>query len=268
MDANIMERVGSILREAAAVVIMSRFQTLLAGDVEEKSPGELVTVADRDVERIIGPQLEGLVPGSRVIGEEAVAANPSLLAGLDTGDVWLLDPLDGTANFVAGLPTFSVMVALLRQGTAVASWMLEPISGRLCEASLGSGAFVDGVRVHASASALAPSQCRGSVLTRFLPDDLKRVVVTNSAKMMQVLPGAKCAGIDYPSLVTGQQNFLMFWRLLPWDHAPGTLFVAEAGGHVARLDGSEYRPGDPSPGLLVAQNRDVWEIVTRTLLRS
>jgi fructose-1,6-bisphosphatase/inositol monophosphatase family enzyme len=262
-----MDEVATIMRQAAAEAILPRYRKLLAGDVEEKTPGEVVTVADREAEQIISPRLAALLPGSRVVGEEAVAANPSLMDGLDESKVWLVDPLDGTANFVAGSPAFSVMVALLQDGQTVASWLLDPVSGQLSVASRGEGAFIDGVRVRASTEALSASECRGSVLTRFLPDELKQQVVAGSAGLAEVLPGAKCAGVDYPLIIRGTQNFLMFWRLLPWDHAPGALLVTEAGGHVARLDGSEYRPSDQRPGLLVGQNREVWHTVRSTLLQ-
>lgn len=267
MRSDVMDEVATILRQAAAEAILPRYRKLLAGDIEEKTPGEVVTVADREAEQIVSPQLAALLPGSRVVGEEAVATNPALMDGLDEGYVWLVDPLDGTANFVAGSSAFAVMVALLQDGRAIASWLLDPVSGQLSVASRGDGAFIDGIRVRASTVSLPASECRGSVLTRFLPEELKEKVKVSSASLAEVLPGAKCAGVDYPSIIQGTQNFLMFWRLLPWDHAPGALLVEEAGGHVARLDGSEYQPSDQRPGLLVGQNRDVWDAIKGTLLR-
>ncbi|MBB4039823.1 fructose-1,6-bisphosphatase/inositol monophosphatase family enzyme [Microvirga flocculans] len=268
MHSDMMDEVATILRQAAAEAILPRYQKLLAGDVEEKTPGEVVTVADREAEQIISPRLAALLPGSRVVGEEAVATNPSLMKGLDEGQVWLVDPLDGTANFVAGSSTFSVMVALLQDGQTVASWLLDPVSSQLSVASRGGGAFIDGVQVRTSTASKLAQECRGSVLTRFLPEELKEQVRVGSAGLAAVLPGAKCAGVDYPAVIKGTQDFLMFWRLLPWDHAPGALLVAEAGGHVARFDGSEYRPSDQRPGLLIGQNRDVWDVARNALLET
>ncbi|WP_245571784.1 inositol monophosphatase family protein [Microvirga subterranea] len=253
------------MREAATMAILPRFQKLAANEVEEKTPGEVVTAADRDAEQLINPRLAKLLAGSRAVGEEAAAANPALMDRLDEGRVWLVDPLDGTSNFVAGLPTFSVMVALLENGQTLASWLLEPVSGRLCIAVRGEGAFIDGVRTWAPTMSLSAPDCRGSVLTRFLPDDLKQQVAARSHMVAEVRPGAKCAGVDYPSIIEGTQDFLMFWRLLPWDHAAGALLVREAGGHVAHLDASEYKPSDRRPGLLVGSNRDVWENVKAAL---
>jgi fructose-1,6-bisphosphatase/inositol monophosphatase family enzyme len=266
MRSDLMDEVATIMRQAAAEAILPRYQKLLADDVEEKTPGEVVTVADREAEQIISSRLETLLPGSRVVGEEAVATCPALMDGLDEGNVWLVDPLDGTANFVAGSSTFSVMVALLRDGQTIASWLLDPVSGQLSVASHGDGAFINGVRVRTPMKPLPAQDCRGSVLTRFLPEGIKEQVRVGSGNLAAVLPGAKCAGVDYPSIIQGTQNFLLFWRLLPWDHAPGALLVAEAGGHVARLDGSEYRPSDQRPGLLIAQNSGVWDTIKAALL--
>jgi fructose-1,6-bisphosphatase/inositol monophosphatase family enzyme len=156
MRSDVMDEVATVMRQAAAEAILPRYQTLLAGDVEEKTPGEVVTVADREAEQLISPRLAALQPGSRVVGEEAVAANPSLLDGLDDGHVWLVDPLDGTANFVAGSSSFSVMVALLKDGQTIASWLLDPVSGQLSVASRGDGAFIDGMRVRTSTASLSP----------------------------------------------------------------------------------------------------------------
>jgi fructose-1,6-bisphosphatase/inositol monophosphatase family enzyme len=268
MRSAAIEEVASIMRLAAAETILPRFQKLRTGEVEEKSPGEVVSIADREAERIIAPRLASLLPGSRVIGEEAAAETPSVLKDLDQGDVWLVDPLDGTANFVAGAPEFCVMVALLRQGQTIASWILHPPSDQLAIASSGQGAYINEVRVHTTTSPLAPIACCGSVLTRFLPEPLKERVIEHASQFAAILPGAKCAGIDYPALIGGPQQFLLFWRLLPWDHAPGTLFITEAGGHVAHLDGSPYYPADQEPGLLIAPNRATWEMVRQALLGS
>jgi fructose-1,6-bisphosphatase/inositol monophosphatase family enzyme len=261
-----IETVTAIIRSAADEAILPRFQKLRDGQIEEKTPGEVVTIADREAERIIAPQLEALLPGSRAVGEEASSVNPSLMERLDEGDVWLVDPLDGTGNFIAGSAEFAVMVALLRQGEPLASWMYRPATGELAVASLGGGAFIDGNRIRTVEACPPPEVCRGAVLTRFLPDPWKEQVKAHAGRFLAILPGTKCAGVDYPAVATGTQNFVMFWRLLPWDHAPGALFVREAGGRVAHLDGSPYRPEAKASGLLVAENEDVWTMVRETLL--
>jgi fructose-1,6-bisphosphatase/inositol monophosphatase family enzyme len=245
---------------------MPRFRALAAGEVEEKTPGELVTVADREAEAVISPGLLALYPGSRVVGEEAAAADAALLSGLDTGAVWLVDPLDGTGNFVAGRQPFSVMVALLIDGEAVASWMLDPVSGDLAMAERGGGAFLNEGRIVVDVSVPKVPGLRGAILRRFLPDGLRDSILKRVEALGEVLPGAVCAGADYPKVARGGMDFVMFWRTLPWDHAPGALFLTEAGGKVARFDGTPYRPGDGGNGLLATRNGAVWEQVHATLL--
>jgi fructose-1,6-bisphosphatase/inositol monophosphatase family enzyme len=76
-----------------------------------------------------------------------------------------------------------------------------------------------------------------------------------------------CAGQEYPGIVVGENDFALFWRTLPWDHVPGTLFLTEAGGMVARLDGSEYRAVEHDrPGLLAAASPEIWHSVREVLL--
>jgi fructose-1,6-bisphosphatase/inositol monophosphatase family enzyme len=268
MTSALMDHVAALMREAAAAAILPRFQKLRASEHAEKSPGEVVSIADREAERIIESGLAGLRPGSRIVGEEAAAANPALLNALDEGEVWLVDPLDGTANFIAGTPDFAVMVALLRQGHTVAAWLLHPLSGRMTIAAQGAGAFIDGVRLRAEPPPPDARSTRGSVLTRFLPEPMRDRIAANTSRFAAITPGAKCAGIDYPDVVTGRQDFVLFWRLLPWDHAAGALVVTEAGGHVARLDGTAYAPSDPRPGLLAASSAETWHRVRATLLEA
>src|SRR3546814_16939939 len=95
-----LERVAAIIRETAKVERLPRFKTLAADEIREKRPGDLVTVADIEAEKRLTRQLTDLVPGSRVIGEEAIAGDEALLAAqASDGSVWIVDPVDGTANF-------------------------------------------------------------------------------------------------------------------------------------------------------------------------
>ncbi|NKK56231.1 inositol monophosphatase [Rhizobium leguminosarum bv. viciae] len=259
MNSALVEEVKAIIDEAAATVILPRFQKLRAGDIEEKTPGELVTVADKEAEAFISRQLASLIPQSKVVGEEAASNDPTALHVLSSGDVWLVDPLDGTANFVDGSPDFAVMVALLRDGCTIASWMYQPATDTWAIAVRGAGAHLNGIAARFTGTPISTANCRGSVLTRFLPEERKAAIRLKSGQFGKILPGRRCSGVDYPSLVLMEQHFLVFWRALPWDHAPGALFVEEAGGMVARLDGSMYMPADQTPGLIVARDRDVWD---------
>ena len=261
-----IDDVGSLMREAAARAILPVFRRLGTGDIMEKAPGEVVTVADRQAEQILTDGLLRLLPGSVVVGEEGVADDPSQLERLDRTDaVWLVDPLDGTSNFAAGREPFAVMVALRRNGVTEASWILDPMADRLTVAERGSGAYADGVRL-ATPDGMPPlGTLRGPVATRFFPPELRATVETNGVRLGAMLAGHHCAGREYPDVVIGRQHFAVFWRTLPWDHAPGALLIEEAGGVALRLDGSAYDPADGRAGLLVAANAQIWRAVRDTL---
>jgi fructose-1,6-bisphosphatase/inositol monophosphatase family enzyme len=246
----LIEGVASLLRQAAEEAILPRFQRLRQSDIVEKSPGEFVTVADRHSEAIITPALLALLPGSRVVGEEASAADPALLRDLNRGMIWLVDPIDGTANFAAGRQPFSVMIALLKDGEPILSWMFDPVGDELCLAERGSGATINGVRVFNPSEAVE-RPLRGAMLNRFMPPGVSTRVEA-SATDIERLPGMLCAGAEYPAIVRGERDFTIFWRSLPWDHAPGALFLAEAGGVVRRPDGTPYEVASDEVGLIAA----------------
>jgi fructose-1,6-bisphosphatase/inositol monophosphatase family enzyme len=263
-----IERVSELIRRTAAEVILPRFRALQSAEIDEKSPGELVTIADRESEALLTKGLMELLPASVVLGEEEATKHPDILRRLnEEADLWLVDPLDGTSNFVEGKPCFSVMVALLRRGETVASWMLDPLTDKLAVAERGGGAYLEGERIATSRGTPAIGALRGAVLTRFLPPALRSDIESRGHRVGEILPGLRCAGHEYPDIATDVQNFALFWRTEPWDHAPGALFIREAGGCVARLDGSPYSPVDQGAGLLVAQNEETWNAVESSLLR-
>jgi len=270
------------LAAIADEVILPRYRALHEGDVVEKSPGEVVTVADREAEVRIAAVLRGLRPDATVIGEEAVEEHPGLLDALKTdGACWLIDPVDGTQNFVDGKREFAVMVALVEAGETVASWVWCPLDRVAYVAERGGGAYRNDVRQHVPtpphalealrgavddpAPPPALAEIRGAVLGKFLSPEQRAAVAEAAARFGNIGRGQYCAGIEYPLIVEGAQEFVRFHRLRPWDHAPGTLYLEEAGGCVRRWDGTPYAPGTDGIGLLAAANETVWDLVREAL---
>ena len=264
---DLISSVSNLLREAAETFVMPVFGKREANS-EEKSPGEWVTEADIAGEAFLAPALRSLITGSLVVGEEAASADPTVHDRLAVnGSVWLIDPLDGTSNFANGISPFALMVALVRAGDTVASWILDPITDRLCVSEKGSGSWINGERIKVSQGPPELSLLNGAVLRRFLPQELAEHVNAVEGRFASLSFGSKCAGFDYPAIANGSMDFALYWRTLPWDHAPGVLFLQEAGGHATRLDGSAYRVSDHArPGLLVARNKETWSKVKSTLL--
>jgi fructose-1,6-bisphosphatase/inositol monophosphatase family enzyme len=109
-------------------------------------------------------------------------------------------------------------------------------------------------------------ELRGSVASRYLPSAHRAAIAAATGAVGEVLPGRNCAGYEYPAVARDEQQFVFFWRMLPWDHAPGVLFIEECGGTARHLDGRPYDPTDPGQGVLVAQNIDTWQTVRTSLL--
>ncbi len=164
---DLISSVSNILKEVAETCVMPVFGRREANP-REKSPGEWVTEADSAGEAFLERALSSLIPGSLVVGEEAVSADPRVLGQLASdGDVWLIDPLDGTSNFAQGLPPFALMVALIRHGNTVASWILDPVTNQFSISEKGSGSWINGVQIKVSEISSELSGMRGAVLRRF-----------------------------------------------------------------------------------------------------
>jgi fructose-1,6-bisphosphatase/inositol monophosphatase family enzyme len=263
---NLMDEVGEILQEVSADVIEPRFDALREADVRFKSPGELVTVVDEEAERRLKIRLSALIPEAHFVGEEEFSGSPGLQDALRSEQIWLVDPLDGTANFVSGSPLWAVMVALVRGGETSAAWIWQPAAKVMYQAEIGAGATRNGSTIVRQSASLAASDLQGSVLTKFLDAPTTERVDKNRHCFRSIGPGTTSAGIDYPMLIEGEQDFVMFWRTLPWDHAPGALLVNESGGCVRRLNGESYTPRQMGAGLLAAAGPGTWQVVRDTLL--
>lgn len=257
-----LDAVAALVREVAAQVHLPLFGQGVGG--EEKSPGELVSQVDRAAETLLLQGLAEITPGLAVIGEEAAYEDPSLLAALSSDrSVWLVDPLDGTRQFLNGSPDHAIMLALVRKGRPVCALVHQPQHDRTYTAELGSGTWRDGVRLRREpASPEDLTKLRGGVLRRFLDADARRTVEANEGRFGNLTPRTSCAGVEYPRIVEGDADFLLFWRTLPWDHAPGTLLLTEAGGTAVRPDGSAYLADDNRTGLLAAADDHTAQAVT------
>lgn len=253
-------RVGAIIREAAETLIRPRFRHLGAEAVTVKThAGDLVTVADLEAEAFLTQKLTELLPGSAVLGEEAVYQDSAIGKVLD-GDapVWIIDPVDGTANFARGLPAFGVIVALVQHRRTLAGWILDPLSDRLYTAAVGSGAWCDGRRLRTGG--------RGRRELAALSGCISRRMAERKRHLFGEITQQGSAAHDYMSLSEGRLDFRLFRLLNPWDHAAGVLLVEEAGGYVRLLSGTPYTPVfHPHDSLLIATDAATWAEVREAL---
>jgi fructose-1,6-bisphosphatase/inositol monophosphatase family enzyme len=247
------DAVLTLLKDVAEDVINPRFRALATDEIAEKNPGDLVTVADRESEVRITEVLRREHPDALVLGEEAFATDAALLDRFRSADhAFTVDPVDGTKNFVNGSPDHAVMVAELRSGEVVRSWIWQPQHQKGYVAERGAGAWFDGRR-----------------LTRPPLGDELRGVTARRGWIGKALGAMRaldltwvCCGVDYPKLVEGAADYALYRRGKPWDHAPGSLLLTEAGGFLGTFDGAAYQPqAEPPNGLIAAADRETYDAV-------
>lgn len=272
VDAADLDWLNHMVCRVAAAEIMPRFRNLDVGDVSEKgSATDLVTVADISAEREITASLTKRYPGSLVVGEEGCAAEPSLLEGLAAAKLaFVVDPVDGTFNFARGVPLFGTMLAVVENGETVAGIIHDPVGGDSLVAVRGGGAFI---RTPAKpdqrisvAAAVETTDMVGSISWYFMPEPMRSTVARNVA-LFKTGMGFRCAAHEYRLVATGGIHFTLYNKLMPWDHLPGALIHAEAGGYSARFDGSAYNCSTLSGGIIAAPDRDSWQCVRNALFK-
>lgn len=244
------EGIARLLEQTAAEIILPRFQQLAHGDVIEKKPGDLVTIADREAEDYLTGLLREAHPGAVIVGEEGVFADASLLDGLATAEhAFVIDPIDGTRNFVAGRDEFGVMLAEVRDGVTTRGWILQPQAQRMYIAELGGGVTLNGARIDRAGTARAP-----------LGATSKRSVhgFTAEGRLSPVVESAWCCAFDYPKVLHGDVDFLVYTTVHPWDHLAGSLMVTESGGVSRTLAGEDYTVASRARGLLIASDQETW----------
>ena len=196
------EKVAQHIRETAEAEIIPRFRQLGRDDIREKKPGDFVTLADLEAERQLTERLSALLPGSVVLGEEAAFADRGrfdLLAG--AAPVWVIDPVDGTANFARGHPAFAVIVALIEQGRVRAGWIYEPLADTMVMAEAGQGAWSAGKRL--TASAVAAKDMVGAAYGRTKAGPRAAQALTMSGRVGQVR-NRGCSGLEYLDVALGR----------------------------------------------------------------
>ncbi|MDM9644263.1 inositol monophosphatase family protein [Rhizobium sp. S163] len=259
---------ADLLRRAAKAEILPRFRRLGSDDVRAKTEAtDLVTEADLEAERMIKAEVATLWPEALFIGEESVAADPALLGKLKDASLSIIvDPVDGTFNFASGIPAFGVMASVVANGECIAGIIYDPMGDDWVIAEKGAGTWLkrpdgDTQRLR-TAAPVALDQMVGMASTGFLPQGTRAEVLANLAKV-RFICNYRCAAHEHRAFAGGHVHYLMYNKLMPWDHLGGTLACVEAGGYAARFDGSAYLPEHVDGGLLIAPDKESWELLRR-----
>ena len=211
------------------------------GEVEQlqvsvKGPGEFVSTADLHAERTLKNELTRARPGYGLLFEEGGATE-----GTDPHHRWIVDPLDGTTNFLHGIPHFAISIALERDGEIVAGLVYEPTRDEMFWAEKGAGAYLNDRRLRVSAR----RQLGEAIVGTGIPYGNRGDHAIYLATLERVMAGTGgvrrfgAAALDLAYVAAGRYDGYWEFGLFPWDIAAGLLLVREAGGFVSDLAGGQ-----------------------------
>jgi myo-inositol-1(or 4)-monophosphatase len=234
------------------------------GEVEKlqvslKGPANFVSAADRRAEETLYAELSRARPGYGFLGEEGGKRD-----GSDTSHTWIVDPLDGTTNFLHGIPQFAIAIALEREGVIVAGLVYNPVSEDMFVAERGKGAFLNEQRIRVAARKRLSDAVIACGLPHIGRGDLALGARETSAMQGEVagLRRFGAAALDLAWVAAGRLDGYWERNVQPWDMAAGLILVREAGGFVSDCDGADQMI---AKGNIVAGNEAIQKDILRVL---
>ncbi len=237
--AALLPRVEAVVREVAAREIMPRFLQVVR---EHKCDGSVLTAADLAAQRFLAEHLRQLAD-LPILGEEMEESEQE--AALAAGDdgLWCFDPIDGSTNFLVGLPCFAVSVALVRRGRPVLGAIYTPVADEMFTAVAGGGARVNGEPLPLREGEKRLDKAVALVDLKRLPVPLRNALAATPPYYSQRNFGSSV--LEWCYLAAGRADLLLHGSQRPWDYAAGSLILREAGGHVATLDSDDFDAAPP-----------------------
>lgn len=253
---NVMMRAS----EKAARSLLRDFNEVEHLQVSQKGPGDFVSAADRRSEEIIFEELKKARPDYSFLMEESGA-----VAGKDSDYRWIIDPLDGTTNFLHGIPHWAISIALEHKGQIIAGLIHDPVKDEIFHAEKGTGAFMRRSRLrvsgrndlmHATIATGAPRRSQAQ----------RNQFIAEYTAMLSVAPGLRrfgAAALDLAYVAAGRYEGYWERDLKAWDIAAGILIVKEAGGFISDFDDIRKNPVDT--GNVLAANDQLFDSIGKVL---
>ena len=237
-----LEQIAEVVREAAGLMVRSGFE------VHDKGTREnLVTSSDIAVQHFLTERLGGILPGSGFLCEEED------LADVGHRDVWIIDPIDGTANYARGNENCCISVALVRDSILTAGVVYSPWRGELYCAEKGGGAFCNGKPIHVSGRSYEDGILFTAMST--YRKEFARVcsdIIFDIFMECNDFRRSGSAAVELCLMAAGQAELYFEMRLMPWDYAAASVILEEAGGAICSFDGKA--PSLSLPSLIIAAN--------------
>jgi fructose-1,6-bisphosphatase/inositol monophosphatase family enzyme len=262
----ILDFIVNILINVNKKIILNYYNKLAPKDIDIKSSADdFVSIADKKSEDYITEKLSNFLDSTKIIGEESAFLDRNkFLSLLSEPLLWVIDPIDGTKNYINGNENFCSMISLVKDSFPIASFIYKPLQRQFIYAFKDTGAFILDVDTKVSTKLnleLDPlNQITGSGGTKGIPEVFRKSVLNNlRSYTKRVFIGS--AGIETMMLVTNKIQFIFHGRVTPWDHSPLDLIIKEAGGSVymARLK-EEFNIKSKGP-ILAATNSQIWDEV-------
>ncbi len=236
---------SALLRATVAAVklvsaeeIMPRYMKVAHS---HKSDGSLCTEADIATQSALARKLQ-VICNVPVLGEEMSEAEQLEIWQSGREGLWCVDPIDGTSNFVHGLPYFAVSVALLREGKSVLGVVYDPVSDEVFAAESGKGAFLNGEKLHRRVTAKSMGRALANV-------DLKRLDANLVVQLASKPPYASqrnfgASTLDWCYTATGRYDLYLHGGQKLWDYAAGSLILTESGGYACSIENDDFSASD------------------------
>jgi len=255
---------ADIVRDVARTEILPRARRVRG---QHKSDGSLFSEADTAAQAALIPRLRAL-RDCPVIGEEMTRDAQRAAWGNGTGAAWCVDPIDGTTNFLQGIPYYAVSVALLERGRPALGVVHNPATGETFHAVAGGGAFHDGERIVGRPAPQELSRAVASLELKRIPDAAAARIATTRPWYSYRNFGA--AALDWCWLAAGRFDVYVHASHMLWDYAAGSLVLAEAGGAMSTFTTDDFFAGEPwTKAVLAARTPQLladWRAYVRSAL--
>ncbi len=258
--------IQDLIRNVGDQCIFPYFRNLSDEDISFKeSEYDPVSIADQEAEKLLRQGLTSILPDSLFIGEESYAEDASILEFLNRSDlpIWIVDPIDGTANFVSGKEGFGIIISLIYSGEVVSNWFYEVTSKEMI--SYHKGEVIRQGDADLTLPARTTSPYKGQLgFKLFQFDDVQKIV--SNLDTLIVDQATDPSIINYRKMLAGELDFLVYKMTYPWDHLAGINMVQAQGGLARRWNGEAFQLADIHEGLVVARDQQVMDVVMRDIV--
>ncbi len=264
-------KIAAMLKEHCHTHIMPLYKNLTKSQIHQKGQKDIVTDADKNMEKNLSQNLQQILKNSQILGEETYATNPETAKALETNEyVWVIDPLDGTRNFIKQKEEFCSMLALVKNGKTIAAWIYTPLKDEMIMADISSKTQdINGNPITIKTMENTnPENIIGQINFGMFQENNKEELIKIAENKYKNLDKVFCVGYDFSGMCLSRRHFSTYRHLWWWDHIPGSFLLQQAGGIVKQIGNEAYSPIKPAKQLIVAVNDKIANDITSFMCKA